>query len=182
MSRIMELNNIPHKIFYRKIKYPRIEFTTGELHFVLPLYARHEELFSKHEQWIQRKRDFIEECLKRSENRKLIQRSDDEFKGLVLSLIIKGADELKMKLNNVIFRLMRTKWASFSAQKNLVFNKLGRYLPENLLEYIVFHELAHLKQKRHNDQFWEIISRHFKNYRELEKELFIYWFRLASKL
>ncbi len=178
----MELKNIPHKISHRRIKYPRLEFTTGELHFVLPLNCRHEGLFNKHEKWIQKKRAFIEECLKESEKRELIQRSEDEFKGLVLSLIVKAADELDVSLNNVIFRSMKTKWASFSVQKNLVFNKLARYLPEYLLEYIVYHELTHLKQKRHNDQFWETISRKFKKYQELEKGLFIYWFRLASKL
>lgn len=177
----MELKNIPHKISHRRIKYPRLEFTTGELHFVLPLNSRHEELFNKHEKWIQKKRAFIEECLKESERRELIRRSDDEFKGLVLSLIIKAADKLNVKLNNVIFRLMKTKWASFSAKKNLMINKLARYLPDHLVEYIVFHEIAHLKEKRHNDRFWEIISRQFKNYQELEKELFVYWFRLASK-
>lgn len=177
----MGLENIDHKISFRKIKYPRLEFTSGELHFILPLNARHEELFQKHSKWIGKKRAFIEECLKESEKKELVTRSDDEFKGLVLTLIMKAADELKVRLNNVYFKLMKTKWASFSAQKNLVFNKLARYLPEYLLEYIVFHELTHLKQKRHNDHFWEIISQKFPNHIELEKELFIYWFRLASR-
>lgn len=177
----MELENIPHKISYRKIKYPRFEFTTGELHFVLPLNSQLEELFNKHEGWIQKKRAFIEGCLKESEKRELVQRSDDEFKGLVLSLIIKAANELNVRLNNVIFRAMKTKWASFSSRKNLIINKLVRYLPEDLLEYIVHHELTHLKQKRHNEKFWEMISGKFPEYNELEKELFIYWFRLVPK-
>jgi len=177
----MDLERIPHKISHRKIKYPRLEFTTGELHFVLPLNSRHEGLFNKHEQWILKKQGLIEECLKESEKRELIQRSDDEFKGLMLSLIIKAADELNVRLNNVILRLMKTKWASFSSSKNLIINKLGRQLPEYLLEYIVFHELTHLKQKRHNDHFWEIIAKRSPNHEKLEKELFIYWFRLVSE-
>jgi len=181
MSKIMGLESIPHKISYRKIKYPRLEFTTGELHFVLPLNSRHKELFNKHERWIQKKKAFIDECLKESEKRQLIQRSDDDFKGLVLSLIIKAADELEVKLNNVNFRLMKTKWASFSSRKNLMINKLARHLPEYLLDYIAFHELTHLKQKRHNEQFWGIVSKKFPNYIELEKELFIYWFQLIPR-
>jgi predicted metal-dependent hydrolase len=178
----MELENIPYKVSHRKIKYPRLEFTTGELHFVLPLNSRHEELSNKHARWIQKKRAFIEECLKESEKRKVFQRSDDDFRGLVLSLIMKAADDLNVKLNNVIFRFMKTKWASFSVKKNLVINRLARNLPEYLLEYIVFHELTHLKQKRHNDHFWEIIAKKFPYYERLEKDLFIYWFRFLSQL
>jgi hypothetical protein len=181
MSEITDLEKIPYKISHRNIKYPRIEFTTGNLHFILPLNTRHEELFNKHERWIQKKRAFIEECLKESEKRGLVQRSDDEFKGIVLSLVIKAADELKVRLNNVYFKLMKTKWASFSPKKNLMINKLAKYLPDHLIEYLVAHELNHLKQKRHNEQFWELIACKFPNYEDLEKELFIYWFRSAPK-
>lgn len=84
------------------------------------------------------------------------------------------------EINKIFFRMMKTKCASCSAKRNLTINKLMKHLPEHLLKYIVFHEIAHLKQKRHNDIFWEIISRKFNNYEDLEKELFIYWFKLAS--
>jgi len=84
------------------------------------------------------------------------------------------------EINKIFFMAMKTKWANCSKKRNLTINKLMKYLPEKLLKYIVFHEIAHLKQKRHNDIFWEIISRKFNNYEDLEKELFIYWFKLAS--
>lgn len=116
----MGLENTPHKVSYRKIKYPRIEFTCGKLHFILPLNYRHDEVFRKHERWIQKKLSFIHDCLKESEKRELIDRSKDEFKGLVLSLVIKVAEELNLRLNNIIFRFMKTKWASLSAKKILL--------------------------------------------------------------
>jgi len=177
----MDPENFPHKVSYRNIRYPRIEFTTGELHFVLPLNSQYEELSRKHERWIQKKWTFIQDCLKESEKRELIQRSNDEFKGLALSLIIKAADELGVKPNSVYFRLMKTKWASISSKKNLTINKLARCLPDHLVEYMIVHELTHLKQKRHNDHFWEIIAKKFPDYEALEKELFVYWFRLISE-
>lgn len=178
MSRIMELEDIPHKVSYRRIKYPRVELTTGQLWFILPQASRLEIIFQKHEKWIKKKMEFIEDCLKESSKKELIQREEDDFRGLVLTLIMQGANELDVKLNNVYFREMKTKWASLSARKNLTINKLAKYLPEYLIRYIVFHELAHLRQKRHNDKFWEIISKKFKNRDALEKGLFVYWFRL----
>ena len=33
---------------------------------------------------------------------------------------------------------------------------------EKLIEYIIYHELAHLIEKRHNERFWEIIEERFK--------------------
>ena len=182
MSRIMELENIPHKVSYRKIKYPRVELTTGQLCFILPQASRLETIFQKHEKWIKKKMEFIEVCLKESSKKELIQREEDDFRGLVLTLIMQAANELDVKLNNVYFREMKTKWASLSARKNLTINKLAKHLPEYLIRYIIFHELAHLKQKRHNDKFWEIISKKFKNYSPLEKGLFVYWFKIRGFL
>jgi len=176
----MALQDIPHKISYRNIKYPRIEFTSGKLHYILPPNYRQEEIFCKHKKWIQKKWQFIERCLKASEKKELIERSDDEFRGLVLSLIVKISEEMNVRVNQVYFKLLKTKWASLSSKKNIMVNKLARALPQQLIEYIVFHEIAHLKQKRHNERFWTIMEHRFRNYQELEKDLAIYWFRLAS--
>jgi hypothetical protein len=178
----MELHNIPHKTSYRKIKYPRIELTTGELHLILPQNFQSEEIFQKHKKWILKKMEFIEECLKESSKKDLVQREEDEYKGLVLTMIIQAANELNVRINNVYFKAMKTKWASFSANKNVVINKLARYLPDYLLEYIVFHEITHIKQKRHNEKFWGFVSKKFANFPNLEKDLFIYWFKLAPEL
>jgi len=51
----MAVENIPYKVFYRRIKYPRLEFTTGELHFILPLNSNREEVFNRHKRWIEKK-------------------------------------------------------------------------------------------------------------------------------
>jgi predicted metal-dependent hydrolase len=75
---------------------------------------------------------------------------------------------------------MKTKWASCSTKKNLTINRLMRYLPEHLLEYIIFHEIVHLFEKQHNDRFWEIVAGEYPAYEEIEKDLFVYWFRLVG--
>lgn len=76
---------------------------------------------------------------------------------------------------------MKTKWASIGPKKNIMINKLARCLPDHLVEYMIVHELTHLKQKRHNEHFWEIIAKKFPEYEALEKELFVYWFRLIPE-
>ena len=75
---------------------------------------------------------------------------------------------------------MKSKWASCSIKKNLTFNTLLRYLPNFLIKYVVFHEITHLKEKKHNERFWKIIKKEFKDYQKKEKELLIYWFLIQK--
>jgi predicted metal-dependent hydrolase len=119
--------------------------------------------------------------LKDASNRQIIESSEEEFKDLVHSLAKSTSRELGKKLNGIYFRTMKTKWASCSSKRNLTVNLLMRQLPENLLRYVIFHEIAHLKDKRHNDQFWKMVASRFHNYQDLERELFVYWFQIANK-
>jgi len=167
---------IKYKVSYRNVKYPRLEFKTGELLLVLP-YGQDPKVFlEKHRHWIVKKNKFIRECLNLSSDKEVVKRTDEEFKGLVLPLVEKICKELDLRINKVYFRQMRTKWASCSPRRNLTINKLMRYLPEYLIEYIVFHEITHIIERRHNKRFWGIVAKRFNNYRELEQDLFRYWF------
>ena len=182
MSRIMELPNIPYKVSHRDVKYPRLEFKTGELLIILPFGQKPDRLLEKHRSWILNKTRFIRECLKDTPTKKLVRRSEEEFKNLILSFVKDASKELGKGLNKVYFRTMRTKWASCSSKRNLTINRLMRFLPEPVLRYVIFHEIVHLKDKKHNDRFWKRISKKFEDYQELEKDLFVYWFKLAGRL
>ena len=71
---------------------------------------------------------------------------------------------------------MKSKWGSCSPDKNLMINTLLKYLPRDLIEYVIYHEMIHLIERKHNGHFWKIIASKFDNYGEKEKELFEYWF------
>ena len=115
-----------------------------------------------------------------SKDKKIFDRTEKEFRELVYSIVERFSEDLDLNFNKIYFRKMRTKWASCSSKKNLTINKLMKYLPLNLIEYVIFHELAHLIEKKHNKNFWSIISKKFDNYEELEKELFVYWFLIQK--
>jgi hypothetical protein len=175
----MELHDVGYKVSYRDVKYPRLEFRTGELLVVLPFGHDLQSVLEKHKKWILKKAEFIEECLKESGEKEIIDREDEEFKDLVYSYVEEVSKELKVQVNKVFFRRMKTKWASCSSRGNLTINKLMKYLPAHLIEYVVFHEIAHLLEKRHTARFWKLISKKFPNHNELEKELFAYWFLVS---
>ena len=176
----MELHNIPYKVSHRAVKYPRLEFKTGKLLIVLPLGSKPDILLDKYKHWIIKQFNFIKGCLESTKDKKLINRTEEEFRKLIYFLAKETSKELRVELNHIYFRKMRTKWASLSSAKNLTVNSLVKYLPEYLIRYVIFHELAHIIEKRHNENFWEIISCKFKNYQKMEREMFMYWFLVSN--
>lgn len=173
-------DNYSYNISYRNIKYPRIELKTGNLLFVLPFGYKDDNFFDKHRRWIYKKINFIEKCLKSAEDKKLVERTDDDFISLINKFTKELSSNLKVKINKIFLRKMKTKWASLSSHKNLTVNKFTKYLPDYLIEYIIFHELAHVIEKKHNTRFWSIIEARYKNHQEFEKELFEYWFKISN--
>ena len=175
-------DNITYQVYHRKVKYPRLEFKTGELVVILPFGNQPFKLLEKHGSWIDRKSRFIEECLKDAANKEVVKRTDREFRDLVYSYIREASQKFGVRVNQLFFRKMKTKWASCSPKRNLTVNALANFLPDSLIKYVVYHEMTHLIEKRHNDRFWKIMSAEFGICHNFERDLFAYWFRLCESI
>lgn len=173
---------IDYNVIQRKIKYPRLELRTGSLILVVPTgFKNPEKLIDEHESWIYEKISVIKESQDRSKGKTLnLERTEDELRAFLISMIDVYTRELSVKPNRVTLRKMKSKWGSCSPKKNMNFNKILKYLPEDLIQYVVFHEMTHLKEKKHGKEFWDIISINFKNYQEKENELMDYWFLIQE--
>jgi hypothetical protein len=111
-------------------------------------------------------------------HRKIIKQT---LKNLLLHkitpLIKEYSQKIGVKPNKITIRQQKTKWGSCSQKRNISFNLKLICLPENLTKYVIYHETLHLKQRKHNQLFWEKIKQEFPNYKNLEKKLLQYWFR-----
>jgi predicted metal-dependent hydrolase len=65
----------------------------------------------------------------------------------------------------------KTRWGSCSKKGNLNFNYKVIFLPENLLDYLVVHELCHLKEFNHSKRFWELVFKALPDFVKLRKDL-----------
>ena len=77
--------------------------------------------------------------------------------------------DLNTKINKIYFREMKTKWASHSQNNNLTINTLLKYLPEDLISYIIYHETAHNLERKHNENFWALIKEKIPTFKPKKK-------------
>lgn len=86
--------------------------------------------------------------------------------------ISKWSDEINVNVDGYKIRKMKTRWGSCDIQNHtLLFNLELAKRSNKEIEYVVVHELTHLKEKRHNSKYYSIIDKNLKNWREIENKL-----------
>jgi predicted metal-dependent hydrolase len=77
----------------------------------------------------------------------------------------------KFQYKRISIKNQRARWGSCSKTGNLNFHYKIVLLPANLSNYIIVHELCHLKQFDHSKNFWDLVSKTIPDYKELRKKL-----------
>ena len=65
----------------------------------------------------------------------------------------------------------RSKWGSCSPGRTIRFNSRLSLFPEEVMEYVVVHELCHLKHRRHDENFWHSVEVHCPDFMDRKREL-----------
>lgn len=78
---------------------------------------------------------------------------------------------LKLNFNKINIKNQKTCWGSCSKKGNLNFNYKIAFLPKQLSDYIIAHELCHLKEFNHSKRFWALVEKVMPNYLDIKKEL-----------
>lgn len=73
--------------------------------------------------------------------------------------------------NRVCIKNHKSRWGSCSKKGNLNFNYKIIHLPVDLAEYIVVHELCHLRELNHSSRFWALVARAVPDYKARRKKL-----------
>ncbi|MCM1301673.1 MAG: M48 family metallopeptidase [Alistipes senegalensis] len=95
-----------------------------------------------------------------------------ELKALLPALIAKWESLLGVQVNKWEIKQMKTLWGSCNHRtRNVIFNLELIKKPLHCIEYIVVHELLHIRVRLHNEEFTTLLNRHFSNWKQLKEEL-----------
>ncbi len=75
------------------------------------------------------------------------------------------------KFNKLSIKNQKTRWGSCSKHRNLNFNFKIALLPADLRDYIIVHELCHLREFNHSKKFWNLVGITIPNYKDIIKNL-----------
>ncbi len=103
----------------------------------------------------------------------------EEARAIILADVQRLAPLCEVVVKRVAIRDQRRRWGSCSSLGNLNFNYRLAFVPSHLREYVVVHELCHLKELNHSPAYWTHVQAVLPDYekrvaelRTLEKSLF----------
>lgn len=145
-------NNYPLKVLEHQGGCTSVNLTDGQflvaINEDIPIEKRREEIQGKLEQWY-------------------IIRA----KELITKRIELFSKKIGVKVNTVRFKNQKTRWGSCSLKGNLNFNWRLVMAPTFIVDYVVVHELCHLKQMNHSPEFWLLVGTQISDYKKMRKWL-----------
>ncbi len=91
---------------------------------------------------------------------------------LIPPLIQKWEPRLNVKVARYFLQRMKTKWGSCNHREgNIRLNTELAKKPKDLLEYVIVHEMTHLREPTHSERFTAILQEHYPTWREARAEL-----------
>lgn len=89
-----------------------------------------------------------------------------ESQRIIPPLVDQWATRMGLSVEGIAFRKTKRQWGSCSAKNKLSFNTMLCKVPIECIEYVVVHELAHIKYKHHQKPFWDLVSAYLPDYKQ----------------
>ena len=112
-----------------------------------------------------------EESRKQAIKEALVKWYRQRFAEVVKDRIKKYSLQLKVAPCKVVIKDQKTRWGSCSKKGNINLNWRLIMAPIDIIDYVVVHELCHLKVMNHSKDFWNLVESILPNYHESRKWL-----------
>ena len=142
---------VPSGVSFVKAK----ELVKSKVRWVQKHFSRMKELDKKYKEMIKTQSGIS----KAEARKKLIER------------LQQLAKEHNFKYNRVFIKSQRTLWGSCSSRNNINLNINLMQLPDRLINYIILHELLHIRIKHHSKYFWTELTKLIGDAKVLRKEI-----------
>lgn len=94
-----------------------------------------------------------------------IRKMKDEAKKIIPDRVKYYADIMGVTFGKITIKNQKTRWGSCSSKGNLNFNCMLMLTPERVRDYVVIHELCHLRQMNHSKLFWAEVEKVMPDYK-----------------
>ena len=94
-----------------------------------------------------------------------IRKMKDEAKRVIPDRVKYYAGIMGVTFGKITIKNQKTRWGSCSSKGNLNFNCLLMLTPDKVRDYVVIHELCHLKQMNHSKMFWAEVEKVMPDYK-----------------
>jgi hypothetical protein len=124
--------------------------------------------------WILDKLDFFQkrkkDCRFVSSREEYLQKKNEAEK-IIREKVEFYCAKYDFEYKKISIRNQKTRWGSCSSKGNLNFHYKLAMMPERYVDYVVAHELCHLKEMNHSGKFWKLVAQMIPNYKDVVKEM-----------
>lgn len=165
-----------YSVIYSDRKTVTLTVKDGDVIIKAPKRVKKSEILKiidKHREWIEKA--VVKEKQKREKYENLteaeIKALKKEAKKYLSEKCEYFASIMGLSYNRITITSAKTRFGSCSSSKNISFSYRLMLYPEPAREYVVVHELAHLKEMNHSNRFYAIIEKILPDYKERKKLL-----------
>ncbi|MFC1865943.1 M48 family metallopeptidase [Chloroflexota bacterium] len=175
----VKVNNVGLVFFERSEKAKRINITVKPFQGVR-VAVPHNSSLKKAEEFVCSKKAWINkhlEKIRQYENKYNVNgnKAGNIDKEKARTILVKRLYYLAAKngfsYNRVFIRNQKTRWGSCSSKNNISLNMKLVILPEELIDYVILHELVHTKKKNHSKDFWTEMDKLVEHSKEMRSRL-----------
>jgi hypothetical protein len=104
-------------------------------------------------------------------NRKEYVKHKEEARERIEKKLLELNKHYGFSYKKVTIRNQSSRWGSCSKSGTLSFNYRLIFKSREVFDYVLVHELCHLREMNHSQKFWDLVSQTCPNYRELRRQL-----------
>lgn len=136
-----------------------------------------EQFLAKHSQWIERSVRRMRHLKQLPSGKKEYRARREAARSFVRERLSHWNSFYNFRFGRVAIKDTKSLWGSCSRKGNLNFSYKLLFLPRELADYVIVHELCHLQEHNHSNAFWQLVAKEQPDYQRLRRELRTYVLR-----
>ena len=164
------------RIYIYEVEYKKIKNMYMKINDEKILISANKKIpINEIEKFILQKEKWILNVIEKQKNREEIKKekryTEKEFEEIILENVKYYSSLMKLFPNKISLNKLKYALGICTSKKNISFNTELIYYEEDVIKYVIVHELAHLKYMNHQKKFWSLVELYIPNYKSLRKML-----------